>query len=66
LAVINSSNADNPLRMNLIPLVTIDVWEHAYYLYYQYRRDIYVEAVPDRLLNWDFIAANVRRSQRLM
>jgi superoxide dismutase, Fe-Mn family len=63
LAVINSSDADNPLRMNLIPLVTIDVWEHAYYLDYQNRRDTYVEAVLDRLLNWDFIAANIRRTK---
>lgn len=63
LTVINSSNADNPLRMHLIPLVAIDVWEHAYYLDYQNRRDMYVEAVIDRLLNWDFIAANIRRTK---
>jgi Fe-Mn family superoxide dismutase len=63
LTVINSSNADNPLRMHLIPLVAIDVWEHAYYLDYQNRRDTYVEAVIDRLLNWDFIAANIRRTK---
>ena len=63
MTVINSSNADNPLRMHLIPLVTIDVWEHAYYIDYQNRRDVYVEAVIDRLLNWDFIAANIRRAK---
>jgi Fe-Mn family superoxide dismutase len=51
------------MRMHLIPLVAIDVWEHAYYLDYQNRRDMYVEAVIDRLLNWDFIAANIRRTK---
>ncbi len=59
LAVINSDNADNPLRMKLTPLVTIDVWEHAYYLDYQNKREAYVEAILDHLLNWDFIAANI-------
>jgi len=63
LAVINSDNADNPLRMKLTPLVTIDVWEHAYYLDYQNKRDAYVEAILDHLLNWDFIAANIKNSQ---
>ena len=61
LKVINTANADNPLGMKLTPLVTIDVWEHAYYLDYQNRRDTYVEAILDHLLNWDFIAANIKR-----
>lgn len=63
LRVINTANADNPLGMKLTPLVTIDVWEHAYYLDYQNRRDTYVEAILDHLLNWEFIAANIERSQ---
>ena len=63
LTVINTTNADNPLGMKLTPLVTIDVWEHAYYLDYQNRRDTYVEAILDHLLNWEFIAANIERSQ---
>jgi len=63
LTVINTANADNPLGMKLTPLVTIDVWEHAYYLDYQNRRDTYVEAILDHLLNWEFIAANIERSQ---
>ena len=63
LKVINTANADNPLGMKLTPLVTIDVWEHAYYLDYQNRRDTYVEAILDHLLNWEFIAANIERSQ---
>ena len=63
LTVINTANADNPLGMKLTPLVTIDVWEHAYYLDYQNRRDAYVEAILDHLLNWEFIADNIERSQ---
>ena len=63
LTVINTANADNPLGMKLTPLVTIDVWEHAYYLDYQNRRDTYVEAILDHLLNWEFIAANIKRLQ---
>lgn len=63
LAVINSDNADNPLRMKLTPLATIDVWEHAYYLDYQNKREAYVEAILDHLLSWDFIAANIKKSQ---
>ena len=63
LTVINTTNADNPLGMKLTPLVTIDVWEHAYYLDYQNRRDTYVEAILDHLLNWEFIAANIKRLQ---
>ena len=62
LTVINTANADNPLGMKLTPLVTIDVWEHAYYLDYQNRRDTYVEAILEHLLNWEFIAANLERS----
>jgi superoxide dismutase, Fe-Mn family len=58
LKVIETGNADNPIAGNLRPLLTIDVWEHAYYLDYQNRRDAHVKAVIDKLLNWDFAADN--------
>lgn len=45
------------------PLLTIDVWEHAYYLDRKNDRKAYVEAVLDRTLNWDFAAANLARGQ---
>jgi Fe-Mn family superoxide dismutase len=59
LAVGKTPNADNPLVKGDTPLLTIDVWEHAYYLDYQNRRGDYVDAVIDRLLNWDFAAKNL-------
>ena len=42
-------------------VLTIDVWEHAYYLDYQNRRADYANAVIDKLLNWDFAAANLAK-----
>ena len=45
------------------PLLTIDVWEHAYYLDRKNDRKAYVEAVLDRTLNWDFASANLARGQ---
>ena len=60
LRVVKTGNADVPLTIGLKPLVTIDVWEHAYYLDYQNRRADYVNAVLEKLINWDFAAANLR------
>jgi Fe-Mn family superoxide dismutase len=59
LKVVKTANADNPLPQGLKPLLTIDVWEHAYYLDYQNRRGEYVNAVLDKLVNWEFAAANL-------
>jgi len=58
IKVVKTSNADNPLTKGLKPLLTIDVWEHAYYLDYQNRRVDYVNAVIDKLVNWEFALSN--------
>jgi superoxide dismutase, Fe-Mn family len=58
LKVVKTANADCPLTAGLKPLVTIDVWEHAYYLDYQNRRADYVNAVLDKLINWEFALQN--------
>lgn len=59
LKVIKTANADSPLTMGMTPLLTIDVWEHAYYLDVQNRRGDYVNAVLEKLINWDFAADNL-------
>ncbi len=58
LKVVKTANADIPMTMGFTPLLTIDVWEHAYYLDWQNRRADYVNAVLDKLINWEFAQAN--------
>jgi superoxide dismutase, Fe-Mn family len=58
LKVVKTANADIPMTMGLKPLLVIDVWEHAYYLDYQNRRADYVNAVLDKLINWEFALQN--------
>lgn len=64
LQVVTTSNADTPLVHGQIPLLVIDVWEHAYYLDHQERRAAYVDAVVDHLLNWDFAAENLKAVEK--
>jgi Fe-Mn family superoxide dismutase len=59
LQVMKTANADTPTAMSLKPLITIDVWEHAYYLDYQNRRADYIKAFLEKLLNWQFAERNL-------
>ncbi len=65
LRIESSSNAENPLQRDSVPLLALDVWEHAYYLDYQSERDRYVRGFLDHLLNWDFLVENLEGAQLL-
>lgn len=61
LEIVKTSNAETPLTGDMAPLLTMDVWEHAYYLDYQNARAKYVAAFLDHLINWEFANENLAR-----
>ena len=64
LEISATANADTPLVHNKTPLLTLDVWEHAYYLDYQNRRPDYVATFLEKLINWEFAASNLQKASQ--
>ena len=62
LKCVKTPNAENPIVHGQTPLLTVDVWEHAYYLDYQNRRRDFVQTFLDHLVNWDFVAQNLKNA----
>ena len=59
LCVFKTPNADDAWSHSRQPVLTLDVWEHAYYLHYQNKRQAYLEAVIDHLVNWDYMETQI-------
>jgi len=60
LLIVKTGNAENPITNGLIPLMTMDVWEHAYYLDYQNRRADYADIFLKNLVKWEFVEQNLK------
>jgi Fe-Mn family superoxide dismutase len=56
IAVAKTGNAENPLLQEATPILTVDVWEHTYYIDYRNRRPDYLKAFVDNLVNWEYVA----------
>jgi len=59
LEVMSTANAETPMKHGIQCLLTLDVWEHAYYIDYRNQRERYVQAVIEKLLNWEFAEKNL-------
>ncbi|MGI9511243.1 MAG: superoxide dismutase, partial [Geminicoccaceae bacterium] len=62
LKVTKTANADNPLTSGMIPILGIDVWEHAYYVDYENRRPEYLAAFLNHMVNWEEVEAELQKA----
>jgi superoxide dismutase, Fe-Mn family len=58
--IVTTPNAETPLTTSAKPLLTCDVWEHAYYIDYRNKRDTFLEVFCDKLVNWELVAKNLK------
>jgi Fe-Mn family superoxide dismutase len=61
--LLDTPNAETPLTTPSTPLLTTDVWEHAYYLDHRNDRGKFLQVFCDQLINWDFVAKNLRAAK---
>ena len=59
LEITSLHDADTPVAHGMTPLLTVDVWEHAYYIDYRNERPRFVKSVLENIINWDFVARNL-------
>jgi len=64
LSIEKTPNAETPMAKGVNCLLTVDVWEHAYYLDYQNARPKYLESVLGKILNWEFASENLTKEDR--
>ena len=61
--MLKTIGAENPMTTpGLVPILTMDVWEHAYYLDYQNLRNSYVDTFLEKLVNWDYVVQNLENA----
>jgi Fe-Mn family superoxide dismutase len=60
LRILQGLNADTPFVYGMVPLLVIDVWEHAFYVDYENKKENYIDAVIENLLNWEFANENLK------